>query len=102
MSQFHLLGPDGEPTPQKSWMKEQLTLPNLVIVCSVAFGVGGYIKQFDALEQRVVNVEQSLKAQQIAADETYERQDVNQKVLGRIEEQLVDIKADLRELKSRR
>lgn len=102
MSTVQLLDPNGEAVPARSWFRDQLTLPNLVLACSITFGVGGYIKAFDSLEQRVADVEQSLKAEHAQNAETYSRRDVQDALLISINQRLQNIEGDIREIKARR
>jgi hypothetical protein len=91
-----------EAEPSRSWFRQQLTLPNLVLACSIAFGVGGYIKAFDALEKRVADVETAMRDTASETAATYSRRDVQDALLISINQRLQNIEGDLKDLKSRR
>lgn len=95
------------------WLRAQITLPNIALVCAMSVSVGGYIKGFGALESKVAA--QDAKIERIAADvdarlskehelnaSTFSRRDVLEALLISINTRLSNIEADVRDLKARR
>lgn len=97
------------PSP---WLREQLTLPNIVLVCAMSISVGGYVKGFAALEGKVAAqdarieqvakwVEERLSKEHDLNASTFSRRDVLEALLVSINTRLSNIEADVRDLKAR-
>ena len=84
-----------------SWVKENATFPNVLLLASVLMGVGGYVVSFRTLESRVLALERAEAEERGAAVGHAVRAALNAQSLTEIKEQLSDIKTDLKELKRR-
>lgn len=86
----------------ESWLRKQMTLPNIVMLVGISIGVGGYVKAFQGLEGRVQQLELRHSQDQRDAATTYQRRDVQDAILISINQRLGNIEADMKDIKSQR
>jgi len=94
--------PNGQERTEESWLRRQMTLPNIVMLVGISVGVGGYVKAFQALEGRVHQLELRHSQDQRDMATTYQRRDVQDAVLISINQRLGNIEADVKDLKTQR
>lgn len=83
--------------PSRSWVREQLTMSNIVILATALVGVGGYVAQVRQLDARVAKLE-ALRDSDAAV---YQRKEIQAEQLRLIEWRLAGVEQSTQRIEAK-